>query len=233
MPPKRFLDAVILDVDGTLYDAARMRRVFAPWLAGQLVRSPIATTRALRVVRAYRHAHESLRGERHADLALAQLTRAAATLAVAPGELAPVISAWFERAPLPAVGRAARPGLRSALERLRAAGLRLAVLSDYPPEGKLEALGITSLIDVIQCAQHPSVGTLKPDPTGLLGVMRQLGVEASRTVYVGDRPELDEAVAAAAGCRAAIIGARTPASPQTSRFRDFATLADWCLAVRG
>jgi len=229
---EHFLDAVILDVDGTLYDATRMRLAFAPWLAARFVRAPLTTARALRVVRAYRHAHESLRGERHQDLAQAQLTRAARTLALPEQEIAPLIGDWFERAPLAAVASAVRPGLRAALERLRLAGIRIAVLSDYPPDAKLAALGVAPLIDVAQCAQHPSVGSLKPDPAGLLEVMRQLGTVASRTVYVGDRPEVDEAVAVAAGCRAAIIGTRSPSSPQTSHFRDFAALANWCLAVR-
>ncbi|HEX4934240.1 MAG TPA: HAD family hydrolase [Gemmatimonadaceae bacterium] len=229
----RSLRAVIFDVDGTLYDTVRMRLAFAPWIAGQFARAPVATVQALRVLRAYRRAHETLRGERHPDLEQAQRERTAFRLGLPVDRVGGIVSTWFERAPITAVGRAARPGLVEALQRLRTAGMRLAVVSDYPPQAKLDALGVAPLIDAVIWAQHPLVGALKPDPAGLLAALRTLDVEAERALYVGDRPEVDEAVALAAGCRAAVIGARAPLRSATPRFSDVSRLADWCLDGHG
>jgi putative hydrolase of the HAD superfamily len=91
---------------------------------------------------------------------------------------------------------------------LRASGLRLGVLSDYPPEAKLAALGVGDLFDAVLCAQAPEVGVFKPNPRGILVLLERLGVAPSEALYVGDRAEVDAAAARAAGVACAILSSK-------------------------
>lgn len=226
------LSAVVFDVDGTLYDTRRMRLSLLAGMIGRAVGRPAEAASAVAIVRAYRRVHEGLRGARHADLAGEQLRRTASATGRTEEEVARAVGVWFEELPLRAVAAALRPDLARSLERLRRSDVRTGVLSDYPPLLKLEAMGVATLFDGVAWAQQPSIGALKPEPAGLLSLLETLGVPPERAVYVGDRPDVDEVVARAAGCRAAIIGPRRPRGADTPHFTDVSALADWVLRLR-
>jgi putative hydrolase of the HAD superfamily len=84
-------------------------------------------------------------------------------------------------------------GEREAIERLRARGLALAVVSnwDVSLHERLDRLGIP----VVTSAD---AGVRKPDPAVFRLALEQLGVPASRTLHVGDTDH-DRDAAAAAG----------------------------------
>ena len=84
-------------------------------------------------------------------------------------------------------------GAREAVERLRARGLALAVVSnwDVSLHERVDHLGLP----VITSAD---VGARKPDPAVFGVALERLGVPASRTLHVGDT-EHDRNAAAAAG----------------------------------
>lgn len=227
------VDAVVFDVDGTLYDTRRMRWGLLPHLLKGGLERPAETITVLSVIRSYRRAHEQLRGRRRDELggALADAQfRLAAELCGEPEErVRRLIEQWFELAPLPALAAAVRPGLAESLGRLRGAGIRTAVLSDYPPLPKLQALGVDSLFDCVAWAQELSIGVLKPDPAGLREVLRRLAVAPERAVYVGDRPEVDAMAATSVGCRGALIGGRRSIDGRTPTFATLPPLTDWIL----
>jgi len=114
----------------------------------------------------------------------------------------------MEIAPLPALLPARylelEPFCRWAMEK----GLRLGVLSDYDPGDKLHALELDRYFAVAVCAQDEQVGVFKPNPRGLHVALRRLGVEPGESVYVGDRPEVDGAMAAASGVAGIVISSR-------------------------
>lgn len=93
------------------------------------------------------------------------------------------------------------PGVRGALEAAAARGLKLAVLSDYDPDEKLENLGLADLpwVAVIG-AEH--LGALKPHPDSFLELARRAKVAPSQVLHIGDREDLDVDGALAAGMRA-------------------------------
>ncbi|MDZ7783896.1 MAG: HAD family hydrolase [Halioglobus sp.] len=68
---------------------------------------------------------------------------------------------------------------------LRASGRTIAVLSDFPLGGKLDALELTA--DIAVAATDPEVGLAKPHPRGLELVIAQAGARAETTLMIGDR----------------------------------------------
>ncbi len=114
------------------------------------------------------------------------------------------------------------PHVRPALERLRAAGLRLGLMSDSPVAEKLRFLGLEGLWDVSFCSEE--TGYLKPHPSPFRRLAADLGVEPARMLYVGDSPAYDVKGAAAAGMRTALIGARRRGADLS--FSSYRSLAD-------
>jgi putative hydrolase of the HAD superfamily len=92
------------------------------------------------------------------------------------------------------------PGVPGALERLRARGLALAVVSNWDV-GLHEHLRTLELgryfATVVTSAE---VGAAKPDPAVFRVALDRLGISPSRTLHVGD-DGADEAGASAAGIR--------------------------------
>jgi HAD superfamily hydrolase (TIGR01509 family) len=210
------LKAVIFDVDGTLYRQGPLRLAMLWRLLRAHAVSPLRGLRTFRVLSAYRSAQEQLRaGTEDGDLASAQLRFASDRTRVAAPEVAACVAQWMEREPLPLLQRCVRPGALELLQACRARGLRLGVLSDYPADAKLEAMGLSGLFDVVACAQAAEIGVFKPNPRGLHVARERLGAAPGETLYVGDRPEVDAAAAQAAGMPCAILTRRPDANAST------------------
>lgn len=97
------------------------------------------------------------------------------------------------------------PGVPETLTRLRALGLKQAVLTNKPDEVSrqiCDKLGLTALLDGVW-GERPDRAR-KPEAEALLAVARHFGVGAGECVMVGDGPA-DLRVARAAGAR--VIGA--------------------------
>ncbi|HKE02344.1 MAG TPA: HAD-IA family hydrolase [Planctomycetota bacterium] len=104
------------------------------------------------------------------------------------------------------------------LERLRALGLRLAVVSNWSPRllGHLERLGVAQLLDaaVVSAVE----GIEKPSPGIFECALEKLGVAPDESMHVGDHVVKDVEGARAAGVRAVLIdraGQGAPAGVET------------------
>ena len=125
------------------------------------------------------------------------------------------------------VWRRVGSGVERALERLRAAGLRLAVVSNS--EGTVEAMlkdvGLARYFDAI--LDSWVVGVAKPDPRIFQLALERVGGRAAEAVMVGDVPSVDVDGARAAGVRAILIdpldlhaGLDVPRTPDLAAFVD-------------
>jgi phosphoglycolate phosphatase/putative hydrolase of the HAD superfamily len=94
------------------------------------------------------------------------------------------------------------------LDALVSAGIKVGVYSDYPVQSKLQSLGIAKYVDAALSAADDSVIGFKPRSNGYRLVSTLLGLRPEEVLYVGDRPEIDGAGAAAAGMQTAIISRR-------------------------
>lgn len=97
------------------------------------------------------------------------------------------------------------PGVEAALERLEAAGHRLAVCTNKPgglAETLLEALGIGHRFAALVAAD--TLPVRKPDPRTYRAAVERAGGEVARSFLVGDT-ETDRKTARAAGVRVALV----------------------------
>jgi len=94
------------------------------------------------------------------------------------------------------------PEVPAVLARLRARGLRLAVVSNWDPRlpDLLESLGLARSFDAIVYSSQ--VGVEKPDPRIFLSALGRLKVEPAAALHVGDGKVEDAEGAAAAGLHA-------------------------------
>ena len=96
-------------------------------------------------------------------------------------------------------------GVDAAMARLRAAGIRMAVVSNS--EGTIEAtlreIGLGRHLDTV--VDSWIVGVAKPDPRIFRLALDRLGVAADDALMVGDTPAADIDGARAAGIRAVLI----------------------------
>ena len=97
------------------------------------------------------------------------------------------------------------PGVPEALARLRAAGLRLVVVSnaDGTVEEGLTRAGLRRYLDAVVDSQV--VGFEKPDPRIFTHALALFGSDPARTLHVGDIYAADVAGARAAGVHAVLL----------------------------
>jgi phosphoglycolate phosphatase len=126
------------------------------------------------------------------------------------------------------------PGVKESLERLRAAGKRLAVLTNKPvgpSRGIVDGLGVSG--HFFQVYGGNSFVFKKPNPIGVEKLMAEAGVDRSRTLMVGDSG-VDVETARNAGVRACGVtygfAPETLSNPAPDLLVDcMEELADWVL----
>lgn len=222
---KQQVHGILFDVDGTLYRQGPVRRAMLGRLLRAHLTSPRRGWQTLQLLRAYRNAQENMRGNADVpvDLAAAQL-HAACGGRVPDGATA-LIERWMELEALDLLPRARYDGLLPFCDAARAAGVRLGAFSDYPPQRKIDSLGLTQYFDTVVSAQDPQVCRFKPDPTGLEVSAARMRLRPEQVIYIGDRSDVDAPAAAAAGMQCFIVGTAKPAAPQTwTDFSDYAQL---------
>jgi putative hydrolase of the HAD superfamily len=105
------------------------------------------------------------------------------------------------------------PDARPALERLRAAGIRLGLISNFEP-WLLEVLELQGVRHLFQAEAVSGVlGVAKPDPAIFHAALSAAGVEAADAVHVGDSVPLDVEPAWAVGMAAVLVDRRGKAGP--------------------
>ena len=203
----RTLKALVFDVDGTLYRQGRLRRKIAYRLARAVAQSPAEGLQALRAIRAYRRAQETLRSRKDPciDVAQAQLHLAAQDTGMPLEQVRRWVVQWMEHEPMTLLRACVMEDLHHTLGQARKQGLRLGVFSDYPANDKLRAMGVLDLFDAVVTAQDPEVQRFKPHPRGIEVTMDRLGVSNWEAIYIGDRADVDAEAADRAGVRCVIV----------------------------
>lgn len=186
------IEAVTLDVDGTLYSLRRM--AWRTWWT----MLPVAD-----LFRDLQRVREQMRGaDPVEDFRREQAIRLAAIRGISREDAARQVEALILRWTRLFVRLRPYPGMRDALLQLHQRGVRLGIVSDYPASGKLAGLGLEHLpFRTITVAEE--VGALKPHPAAFLRAVEWLDASPGRVLHVGDREDCDVAGARGAGMRTA------------------------------
>jgi putative hydrolase of the HAD superfamily len=124
------------------------------------------------------------------------------------------------------------PHVRELLAELREKCFRLALLSDFPPQQKLENLGLAGLWDVVLCSEE--TGAIKPALRPFQVLAKELGCAPEQILYVGNSAPYDVFGARRAGMKTALFtkfhggmaGGKTRAD---FTFSDYRKLRDFVL----
>jgi HAD superfamily hydrolase (TIGR01509 family) len=201
------IQAIVFDVDGTLYPQRPLRIRLLFELAAQFAKKPVRQLRTLKVLRAYRKAHELARTNRSDETAQKlQLCIASELSGEQPEFVERLVREWFQRRPLRHLKAVLYPDLVALLRQAKEHGIRLGVLSDYPAADKLSAMGIIDYFDAIVSSHDECVGYLKPHPRGLQTCLQRLDVQPGQSLYVGDRADVDLPCAASAHTQFILFG---------------------------
>ena len=207
---RRRIRAVLFDLDGTLYWQAALRLCMAFELLTLPLAGPFAARRRWRALTAYRRAQEHLRTGGAAAVPTRAQTAAAALEAGLPlADVEALVAEWMHRRPLKYLPLVRSRGVLQVLEILGRAGVPAGVLSDYPAEDKLRALGLADRFAPVLCAGSEGINALKPNPRGFLRACAIWKLVPGEVLMVGDRPDVDAAGAHAAGMPCVIIGRRS------------------------
>jgi putative hydrolase of the HAD superfamily len=189
-------DAVAFDLDGTFYPNYRLYIKLLPFLAKEH-RLLFALGKARTLLRAGEHTAAGDFYEQQAGI-MAEI------LNVLPQAVKERTERLIYRGWEPLFKKVRLyPYVTETLHKLHSAGIKLAVLSDFPPVHKLENLGIDSFFDVVLCSEE--IGALKPDPAPFMALIKTLSVPVNRILYVGNSIRYDMAGAKNAGLSAALI----------------------------
>ncbi|MCL2190929.1 MAG: HAD family hydrolase [Treponema sp.] len=220
MTPK--FSAVAFDLDGTLYPNRRLYVKLVPFVA-----------RHWRLLLAFSKARDIIRQEQEKSPELArpdfydhQAGLTAKILNAPADAIKNQIETLMYRGWEPLFSSVRLfPRVRETLAELRAAGLKLGLLSDFPPEKKLENLGLAGLWDTVLCSER--TGALKPSALSFVEMADSLGCPPERILYVGNSRRYDVAGAQGAGMKAALLSRRASGADLT--FQDYRQLRDFVL----
>lgn len=196
-------EAWLVDLDGTLYRPRPLKLMMALSVV-------LLGWRHISLLRRFRREHEALR--EHLSEAVdspyaIQIARTASALDIPEAEVQRVVTRWMVERPGRFINWFQRRALLREIRHFREAGGKTALVSDYPARHKLQALGASDLFDAVVANGEPGgPARLKPWPDGYLKAAELLGVDASRCLVIGDRPDADGAAARFAGMAFRRIG---------------------------
>ena len=223
------LTAVLLDLDGTLFDHATAALQGQRAWFDALGRRSTPALEAAWTVAEQRHFRSWREGEISFDEQRRRRLREVLPLLGLPVGDDSELDLLFAQGYLRAYRDAwcAFDDVEPALRAIHAAGLRTAVLTNGTREqqnAKIDALGLTGRLGPVVTSEE--LGVAKPRPEAFLRVCDRLGVRPHDTLYVGDDHAVDVLAARAAGLRAVHLD-RTGAGPscETARMGSLRELA--------
>ena len=190
------ISAVAFDIDGTLYpNSAIYARAAAHFLRN--ARFFVAFSKARKALHAGAGQPDEPFRERQARL-LAELLGCTAEDAarMADEVIYSGLAPFFQKI---------KPYyyIEETFRALKAAGFKLGILSDFPPEQKGDIWGLAPLCDAVVSSE--AAGALKPSPVPFRALVEALDEPAERVLYVGNSLRHDASGARAAGLRSALI----------------------------
>ncbi|MCL2410033.1 MAG: HAD family hydrolase [Treponema sp.] len=191
------IKAVAFDLDGTLYPNRQVNFRLIPFALKEFALLS-AFGKARRIIRQNQRENILPQG----DFYEYQAEITAKILGVNPQQMKEKIDRLIYRGWEPLFKKVKLfRGMHETLEALNKAGCKLGLLSDFPPEAKLENLGLNKYWDTVQCSER--CGALKPHPESFLRLAEALALPPENILYVGNSHAYDVTGAASIGMKTA------------------------------
>jgi phosphoglycolate phosphatase/putative hydrolase of the HAD superfamily len=190
--------ALIFDVDGTLYNQGKLRRRMFLELLSHLAKKH-RFVRDIKVLYAFRKKREILSRDNDdiGCLENRQYAEVAHELGMDIEEVRRVVNDWIFEKPLNYIAEYIYEGVTDLFSHLKAKKIKIGIFSDYPCRAKLKALGL--YVDAMVCATEKEVDRFKPHPKGLFFTAEKLEVPIWNCFFIGDRDDKDGECARRAG----------------------------------
>lgn len=211
------LKVVAFDVDGTLYPNWIMYLRSIPFGIANF-KKLFVFARVRKRIRAIKPIHDFYRLQAELFAGLMNLT-----LPEAKEQIQRVFYSQWEEVVLDIKPY---PYLREVLLKLKSAGLKLAVLSDFPIGNKLRYLGLDSLWDATYSCEE--IGYLKPNPEPFKLLAAHFAVQPHEVLYVGNNYRYDIEGAKRVGFHTAYLHRLPRWCPAADfKFSDYRQLLNW------
>jgi len=229
------ITAVAFDLDGTLYPNYRLNLRLLPFLLRHL-RFMLAFGRARNIIRLEQEAQAAqsaiaVQPSSRIDFYDRQALLAAEQLKAQKEEIREKIDRLIYRGWEPFFRKIKPfPHVKKILRELKAAGMKLGLLSDFPPDIKLEYLGLSGLWDTVLCTE--SIGALKPAILPFMELANALGCRPEQILYVGNSRRYDVEGAKRSGMKTAFLNIWFPVITGIKAdftFRDYRKLRNFML----
>ncbi|MGP1577495.1 MAG: HAD family hydrolase [Treponema sp.] len=194
------IEAVVFDIDGTLYPSWKFTLMILPFFIRHS-----SFIIAFAKVRKRLHQISSNNPEKAAaDFFAVQNELLAQQLGITAEEAGAFLTAYIYTGWKKYFAKI-QPyaGATEAVRQLKQAGLKIGILSDFPPEQKGNVWGILPLCDAAVGSEM--IGALKPSRIPFRYIAEQLNTPLEKILYVGNSKKYDIAGAAAAGMKTAYI----------------------------
>jgi len=193
------IEGIAFDLDGTLYPNYKFNFQLIPFILkeGRLL---LAFGKARKIIRSEQEKASSVSGnfyEYQADV-IAKL------LAVKPESIKEKIDTLIYNGWEPLFKKIKLyKNVVETLTALRKSGYKMALLSDFPPEKKLEYLGISGIWDTVLCSER--CGAIKPHLLPFTELASAMSLPCEKILYVGNSRPYDVIGAKRAGMKTAWI----------------------------
>ena len=188
------IDAIIFDMDGTLYKQSLVRISMLWQLIAHIA---LGGLRDVLVLMHYRQCIEKISNAPDSIVCEIQFKATAKFFSISEREVQVIIHEWMTIRPLVYLKKYVYTDVDSVFQFLRQKKIKIGIFSDYPVSEKISALGL--LVDACCSSSDGDVGHLKPNPKGLIKTIERLSVRANRSLMIGDRMDRDFLCAKAAG----------------------------------
>jgi len=209
---------VIFDVDGTLYNQEKMRRLMLCDLILDAVKN--FDLQKILILKHYRRLREiaAIREEESIDIWLIDST--AKVIGCSKELVSDTVNSWIIKKPIKYLPKCIFSNVPEVFNMIKQSGKKIGILSDYPAEDKLIKMGLKA--DYIVCSSDENIQKLKPNTKGLIELLSIAKVNPYEAVLVGDRFDRDGLVANRAGVWPIILSNKEILHWRTiSNYQDF------------
>ncbi len=181
-------ELVIFDIDGTLYNQKKLRlRMMMDIFIYYLLKPH--KVYELKILKIFREEREKKKGINVENLKIEQYRWVSLKTSYSIDIIKEVVEKWIYLRPLKHLLKYKFKGLDRLLSYLNDNKIKVAIYSDYPTKSKLEALQIQAKMQV--ASTDKEINALKPNPKGLLYIVKKFNIDTRDCLFIGDREVTD------------------------------------------